>query len=62
MANRCLGPLRPIHNIANEILARGIAERIFRCKAVPGSPQWRSFVETEIRLALDVTDPRALHP
>jgi hypothetical protein len=53
-----MGPLRPIHNIANATIARNIVERIYRCKAVPGSPQWRSFAETEIRLALDAATPR----
>jgi hypothetical protein len=53
MVDACIGPLRPIHNIANATVARNIVERIFRCKAVPGSLQWRAFVETEIRLALD---------
>jgi DNA-binding NtrC family response regulator len=39
---------------ADPIKAHHIAERILYCKASPGSPQWRSFVETEIRLAFEV--------
>jgi hypothetical protein len=46
-------PLAPIETTANGTVARYIAERILRCKSVPGSLHRRSFVETEVRLALD---------
>jgi hypothetical protein len=54
MAGISIGPLRPIHHIAVDVIARDTAERIFRCRAVPGSPQWRSYVEGQIRHAIAV--------
>jgi hypothetical protein len=50
---RGINPFSPSNHIANTLLARQLVERVFRCDAVPGSPQWRRFCETEIRLALD---------
>jgi hypothetical protein len=46
-------PLAPIDSSANTTIARHVVERIRTCKAVPGSLQWRTFCETEVRLALD---------
>jgi hypothetical protein len=46
-------PLSPISQTANAAVAASVVERIYRHKAPPGSLQWRTFAETEVRLALD---------
>jgi hypothetical protein len=46
-------PLAPIDNSANARIARHVVERIRNCKAIPGSLEWRTFCETEVRLTLD---------
>jgi hypothetical protein len=46
-------PLAPIDSSANTTVARHVVERIRNCKAIPGSLEWRTFCETEVRLALD---------
>jgi hypothetical protein len=48
-----INPLTPIATTAAATVARHIVERIFRCKAVPGSLQWRSYCELEIKLAIE---------
>jgi hypothetical protein len=62
MAENRLGPLAPISNGANSTVERAVVEGIFRCPAVPGSPQWRSFCETEVRLALDAASTLRVRP
>jgi hypothetical protein len=46
-------PLVPIDSSAGATVARHVVERIRNCKAIPGSLEWRTFCETEVRLALD---------
>jgi hypothetical protein len=46
-------PLAPIDRSANATIARHVVERIRNCKAIPGSLEWRTFCETEVRLTLD---------
>jgi len=43
-------PLAPIDRSANTTIARHVVERIRNCKAIPGSLEWRTFCETEVRL------------
>ena len=52
-------PFSPISNTANAAVARQVVERIHRCPAVPGSPQWRTFAESEdIVGRIGLTSPR----
>jgi hypothetical protein len=46
-------PLAPIDGSASTTIARHVVERVRNCKAIPGSLKWRTFCETEVRLALD---------
>ena len=53
MATRKVGPLAPIANSANAIVARALVHKIMHHKAAVGSLEWKTFAQDEIRLALD---------
>jgi hypothetical protein len=59
MAAKSIGPLTPIATTAAATVARAVIERIFRRPAAPGSLQWRSFAETEVRLAIEALRSRS---
>jgi hypothetical protein len=67
MAPNRLGPLQPIATSANATVARALTSRLIEyhnAKSECGSHRWRSYCETEMRLALDAAFPanRVLPP
>jgi hypothetical protein len=47
-----INPLSPISRLANAAVARSVVKRILDREA-SSSLEWRTFAETEVRLALD---------